>query len=356
MLPLIVGIEGSALSALEQELFARFQPAGYILFSRNIEDYEQVRELTEALRRLTTGVDEPIIAIDQEGGRVIRTKAIGVELPSAAALAATGSSHMIRQAAHYTARALHTLGVNTDFAPVLDIATGHTNSLSGRCWGTESQGILSHAGEWNRTMHRQGIMTCGKHFPGMGCAQMDPHFTLPALPTTREQFLEEATIPFLALMPELPSLMIAHLMATAMDSELPTSLSPVMINDFLRRQLGYEGVVFTDDLCMGAITRQYSPARAAQLALLAGADAPLICHDVCSHLEPAAQAIAELPTQVLQTAQQRLEHFRRLIPTPQAPMSFLAWRDYLRDLQAFCARVPEPQEPLSPPASPVQSY
>ena len=356
MLPLIAGIEGTTLSAHECELFARYRPAGYILFSRNIADYEQVRELTNSLRRLYTGGEEqPIISIDQEGGRVVRTGALGVQLPSAAALAATGSSHMIRQAAHYTARCLHSLGINTDLAPVLDMASSHANALSGRCWGKESQGVISHAGVWNRTMFRQGVMTCGKHFPGMGGAGVDPHFDLPTLPTTREQFMEEATIPFLTLMPELPSLLLAHLMVPAMDAEFPTSLSPVMICDFLRRQLGYDGVVFTDDLCMGAISRQYSPAHAAQLALQAGADAPLICHDACTHLEAAAAAISELPAQTLHDAEQRLERFRRLIPAPLPPMSYLAWRDYLRDLQAFCARVPEPQQPEQP-ASPVQSY
>ena len=355
MVPLIVGIEGTALTERERELFTRLQPAGYILFSRNIEDHEQVRELTDSLRRLTQGVDEPIIAIDQEGGRVVRTGAIGVQLPSAAALAATGSDHLIKLAAYYTARCLHTLGVNTDLAPVLDMATGHANALSGRCWGGESQGIISHAGVWNRAMHHQGVMTCGKHFPGMGGAQVDPHFHLPTLPTTRDEFLEEPTIPFLALMPELPSIMLAHLMAPAVDAALPTSLSPMMIQDFLRGQLGYDGVVFTDDLCMGAITRQYSVAHAAALALQAGADAPLICHDVCESLEEAAAGISALPTETLREARQRLERFRRLIPAPQPPMPFLAWRDYLREVEELRTRVPEPQLAAAP-ASPVQSY
>lgn len=356
MLPLIAGIAGSTLTAREAELFSRLQPAGYILFTRNIEEREQTRELTDALRRLTQGPDEPIIAIDQEGGRVVRTGKIGVELPSAAALAATGSSHVIQQAAHYTARCLHTLGVNTDLAPVLDFASSRANALSGRCWGEESQGVISHAGVWNRAMHRQGIMTCGKHFPGMGGAQQDPHFGLPALPTTREEFLAEPAIPFLTLMPELPSLMIAHLMVGAMDAELPSSLSPAMVGDFLRRQLGYKGVVFTDDLCMGAITRQHTPAQAAKLALLAGCDAPLICHDVCEHLEEAAELLAGLPGHVLRAAEERLERFRRLIPAPLPPMAFLEWRDYLRDLENLRAEAPEPQQGTASPASPVQSY
>lgn len=353
MLPLIVGIDGLSLTPQEEELFANLQPAGYILFSRNIADWEQTRELTDALRRLTIGPDAPIIAIDQEGGRVVRTGSLGVHLPSASALAATGSRHAIEQAAHYTARCLHSLGVNTDLAPVLDFSSERANALSGRCWGSESQHVISHAGVWNRTMHRQGIMTCGKHFPGMGEAKVDPHFGLPSISSTRDDFLREPAIPFLSLMPELPSLMIAHLMVEPMDAELPSSLSPAMISDFLRCQLAYDGVVFTDDLCMGAIA--HPPAQAARLALLAGCDAPLICHNVCEHLQPAAAAIAELPPHILQDAVRRLERFRSLIPSPLPPMTFLEWRNYLKDLQSFCSTVPEPQS-APPPASPVQSY
>lgn len=356
MLPIIAGIGGPELTPEEASLFSRLQPAGYILFTRNITDREQTRELTDALRRLCTGPDAPIIAIDQEGGRVIRTGALGVRLPSAAALAAGGSSHTIKQAAYYTARCLHSLGINTDLAPVLDFASQRANALSGRCWGKESQSVISHAGVWNRAMHSRGIMTCGKHFPGMGAAQQDPHYDLPALSATCDDFLAEPAIPFLTLMPELPSLMMAHIMAEGVDPLYPSSLSEVMVTDFLRNQLGYEGIVFTDDLCMGAITRQYAPAHAAQLALRAGCDAPLICHDACEHLEAVAEAISQLPPAVLQPIESRLERFRSLIPAPTAPMAFLEWREYLRDLQAFCERVPEPSAEQETAASPVQSY
>lgn len=355
MLPIVVGIEGLELSRDEAELFARLQPAGYILFSRNIADYEQVRELTDHLRRLTTGPDTPIVAIDQEGGRVVRTGALGVHLPSAAALAATQSAHTVRTAAYYAARCLHTLGVNTDLAPVLDLATTHANALGGRCWGIESQGVISYAGVWNRAMYSRGIMTCGKHFPGMGEAQQDPHFDLPVLGGGTEDFLREAALPFTALMPELPSMMVAHLMVPQVDSELPSSLSPAMVNAFLRRQLGYEGVVFTDDLCMGAISAERTPAAAAALALSAGCDAPLICHNVAEHLEAAAEAIYALPEATLSAARQRLERFRMLIPAPQPPTAFLEWHEYTDDLRAFCRSVPEPTAPPAP-VSPVQSY
>ena len=224
MLPVIAGVEGLVLTPRERELFSRLQPAGYILFTRNIADYELTRELTDELRRLTTGPDEPIIAIDQEGGRVVRTAEIGVQLPSAAALAQKGSSHLIRQAAYYNAACLHTLGVNTNFAPVLDLASPHANALPSRCWGYDTQSVISHAGVWNRATFGRGIQTCGKHFPGMGAAECDPHHDLPVLHGTRDSFLREASMPFTALMPELPSLMIAHLLIPEIDAELPTSL------------------------------------------------------------------------------------------------------------------------------------
>ena len=352
MLPVIAGVEGVVLTPRERELFSRLQPAGYILFTRNITDYELARELTDELRQLTTGPDAPIIAIDQEGGRVVRTADIGVQLPSAAALAQRGDSHIIRQAAYYSARCLHTLGVNTNFSPVLDLASPHANALPSRCWGNGSQEVISHAGVWNRATTGRGIMTCGKHFPGMGAAECDPHHDLPVLHGTRASFLQEASIPFTALMPELPSLMIAHLLIPEIDAELPTSLSPALVQGFLRDQLGSEGVVFTDDLCMGAIARRYTPAESAALALRAGCDLPLVCHNAVEHLEAVAAAVAELPAGLLEQVEQRVERFRLHLSTVP-PMPFIEWNDYLKDVAAFTARVPEVQ---AAPGSPVQNY
>ncbi len=353
MLPLIAGIEGVGLTERERELFSRLQPAGYILFTRNIADYELTRELTDELRALTQGAFEPIIAIDQEGGRVVRTAEMGVRLPSASALAAADDAHLIRQAALYCARGLHTLGVNTNFAPVLDLASPHANALPSRCWGADTQDVISRAGEWIRTLCRAGIMTCGKHFPGMGAASCDPHHDLPLLHGTRDDFLREAAIPFTALMPELPSLMVAHLFIPEMDAQLPTSLSPELVQGFLRDQLGYEGVVFTDDLCMGAIAKRYSPAESAPLALRAGCDLPLVCHGAVEHLAAIAEAVAALPKPLLADVEARVNRFRLFISSVPC-MSFLEWNDYLRDTAAFCARVPEPGN--STPGSPVQDY
>lgn len=358
MLPLIAGIEGTRLSAREAELFSRLQPAGYILFSRNIEDYEETRELTDALRRLTTGAYEPIIALDQEGGRVIRTAAIGIRLPSAAALGAAADAHWVEQAALYSSRCLHTLGVNTVLAPVLDYGSERANALGGRCWGADSQAVISYAGVWNRIMQRRGILTCGKHFPGMGEARQDPHFSLPQLEASREQMLAEngSAIPFTALMDELPSIMVAHPVAVEVDAERPASLSPAVVGDFLRRQLGYEGVVFTDDLCMGAITETCAVPEAAALAIQAGCDAPLVCHGVLDLLGEVAESLSALPEDALRAAQERLERFRMLIPAPQPPMRFIEWREYAEDVRIFCSCVAEHAVEGESPASPVQNY
>lgn len=353
MLPVIAGIEGVTLSSREKDLFSRLQPAGYILFTRNIVDYELTRELTDELRALTSGPDVPIVAIDQEGGRVVRTADIFIKHPSAAELAATTSSHFITQAAWYNAQCLYTLGVNTNFAPVLDIGSTRANALPSRCWGHDSQAVTTYAGVWNRAHVRAGIATCGKHFPGMGAAECDPHFDLPVLHGTRDSFLQDATIPFNALMPELPSMMIAHLLIPEIDAELPTSLSPVLVQGFLRDQLGYEGVVFTDDLCMGAIAKRYTPAESAALALRAGCDLPLICHNACDHLEAAAEAISRLPQHILQAAESRIERFRMGLHT-RPPMPFIQWREYLAELCAFNEKVPALDAPA--PGSPVQDY
>ncbi len=353
MLPVIAGVEGILLTERERELFSRLQPAGYILFSRNISDYEMTRELTDDLRSLTQGPDTPIIAIDQEGGRVVRTAGIDVCLPSASALAATRSEHIITQAAYYNAQCLYTLGVNTNFAPVLDIASERANALPGRCWGSDTQDVISYAGVWNRSLLRRGIMTCGKHFPGMGAAEADPHYTLPTIRGNREDFLAEAAIPFTALMPELPSLMIAHLMLPDIDEKLPSSLSPALVQGFLRDQLGYDGVVFTDDLCMGAIANSYSPAQSVSLALQAGCDLPLVCHNAVEHLEEIAAAIQLLPDTLLSDVERRITRFRIMLST-FAPMRFIEWRDYLKDASAFTTSVPEVDS--SAPSSPVFDY
>lgn len=354
-LPLLVGIESESLSSPERELFSRLQPAGYILFSRNIADADSCRDLCEELQSISTLPHPPIIAIDQEGGRVIRTKALGIELPSAANLAQSSSSQVIVDAAHLCAKALLSLGLNTNFAPVLDAQSSQSNALQDRCWGHDYQQITSLAGMWNAELQLSGIQSCAKHFPGMGAANCDPHFELPVLHGNQEHCLQSSLLPFMALMPELPSIMVAHLLMQDIDADLPSSLSPKIVEGFLRRQLGYEGLIFTDDLCMGAISKLYSPAQSIPMALQAGCDVPLLCHDVLDHLEDVAQAIASVPAARLKSARARIAQFCKALH-PRPAMPYIEWQELLQDCQKLtttCTQAPSHESDFS---SPVQNY
>ena len=251
MLPALIGISGHEVGAEEEAAILRLQPAGFILFSRNVDSVEQVRSLTETLRKLCR--HHPVIAVDQEGGRVVRTASLGLNLPSPASLARSGGFNGIVELGAVTAMALRYLGVNRNFAPVLDIChdPSAANALPGRCWGDNPQDVISRGGVYSSNLRRGGVQSCGKHFPGMGRAQADPHFSLPVVDLDERELFKTDLLPFLALCPELSSIMSAHIMLPQIDPDYPATLSERVIRGLLRDRLGFRGVVFTDDLCMG---------------------------------------------------------------------------------------------------------
>ncbi|BCX50294.1 beta-N-acetylhexosaminidase [Haloferula helveola] len=313
---LLLGIEGPELSDTERKRFERLQPAGYILFSRNIVSPEQTRELTDSLRSLHTL--DPIIAIDQEGGRVTRTKEIAPVVPSANDLAAQGNPVNIANAGAYTADLLRLLGFNLNFAPVLDLDhhVGASNALRGRCWGRDPQRVIDHAGMWNRWMRKRSLRSCAKHFPACGRAKVDPHHDLPSSNATIKDLLAEDIIPYTALMPELDAIMVGHVSFPAIDPELPASLSPKIINGFLRGQLGFDRhLVLTDDLDMGAIADRFPDNSDVPAAIHAGNDLAMICHRM-ERADEAAHLISELPGNVAADAEKRVEKFRKKLHAP----------------------------------------
>jgi beta-N-acetylhexosaminidase len=350
---LVLGIAGPELTPNEAALFRKLQPAGYILFTRNIVTPEQTRKLTDNLHDLSS--DTPIIAIDQEGGRVTRTQEIAPATPSAPALAAFGDPVKIAEAGAFTADLLRLLGINLDFAPVLDLDhfPGTQNALRGRCWGRDPQRVIDHAGQWNRWLRKRSVASCAKHFPAGGRARSDPHHDLPSSPATLEELLREDVIPYTALMPELDAIMLAHVEFPNIDPEFPASLSPRMIRRFLRDQLGFDRhLVLTDDLDMGAITRRYGRGQDVKLAIEAGNDLALICHRTDT-AETAAAAIAELPQWMIEEAHDRLERFRRKLHPPLA-WSEKKWHQTCDSLAKLAAEVPELE--THQPNSPVADY
>ena len=350
---LVLGIAGPELTPHEAALFRKLQPAGYILFTRNIVSAEQTRKLTDDLRDLSS--EMPIIAIDQEGGRVTRTKDIAPAAPSAPALAALGDMGLIADSAALTGDILRLLGFNLNFAPVLDLDhfPETQNALRGRCWGRDPQRVIDYAGHWNRWLRKRAIAGCAKHFPACGRAQSDPHHDLPSSPATLEELLREDVIPYTALMPELDAIMLAHVEFPNIDPKFPASLSPRIIRRFLRDQLGFDRhLVLTDDLDMGAITSRYGRGQDVKLAIEAGNDLALICHRTDT-AEIAATAIAGLPHWMTEEARDRVERFRRKLHAPLV-WSERKWQETCDALAKLAAEVPEIETHQA--SSPVADY
>src|SRR5438309_2236558 len=184
---ILTGVPGKEVDAETEKLFRRIQPGGFILFARNIESPLQLRKLIDGLRSLSK--IEPIITIDQEGGRVSRLRLIGNEPPNAQQLRDKDDVDLIRRHGDVTGRLLRLFGFNLDLCPVLDISFDDEadNSLRGRCYGKTVEQVVRNAGAFNEAMRGQGIASCGKHFPGYSAATVDAHHGLPTISRTREQ-------------------------------------------------------------------------------------------------------------------------------------------------------------------------
>ena len=319
---LLLGVEGPELMPAEAKRIRDLQPAGFILFTRNIVTPAQTRKLTDDLRELCE--DEPVIAIDEEGGRVSRTRAFVPPQPSPPAMVAHHGAgdkrNTIARASCAMADLLSMLGINLNFAPVLDLDhhPGAQNALHDRCWERDPQRVIDHAGMWNRWLRKRGIAGCGKHFPAGGRATQDPHHDLPMCDATLDELLAEDVLPYTALMPELDAVMLAHVHFPNIDPDFPASLSTRIIRKFLRDQLGFDDhVVVTDDLDMGAITHRYGRGDDVRLAIEAGNDLAMICHRTDTAVE-AAKVIGKLPFWMRDEAQARIARLRRKLRDPHA--------------------------------------
>jgi len=314
---LFLGIQGPELSAEEIELFQEIQPGGYILFKRNIVSAEQTRKLTDDLRGLS--YDPPLIAIDNEGGRVWRTQDIGATPPSAAQMAEKANLEQIGYCADLIAKHLQLLGINMNFAPVLDIdhhaESGTQNALRGRCYGTNANDVIDRAGLTNRRMRLSKLLTCGKHFPSCGLATSDPHHDLSSVDISMTELQKEDLIPYMTLLPEMSAIMTAHVMFPQLDSKLPATLSPYIIGHVLREVIGFKGLAITDDLDMGAIVNHYGRGNDVRMAIEAGNDMALICHDTGS-FRGAYDALKDVDSEISDKAIKRVSKQRRKIPNP----------------------------------------
>lgn len=350
---LIVGVEGPELTSREEALFRKIEPAGYILFTRNLESPRQIRKLTDSLVALS--LDRPLISIDQEGGRVWRTREFSSAPPDAATFAAKATPKQIACFGAFTGQLLELLGINLNFAPVLDLDhhPDQNNGLRGRCWGSDSQKVIDHAGTFNRWMRKQGILSCGKHFPTNGLALSDPHHSLPVADISLESLLKEDLLPYTALMPELDAIMACHLNFPQLDPEMPASLSHRILTGLLRDQLGYNGLILTDDLDMGAIVDHYGRGRDIELALNAGADIALVCHK----MESLPEVLPKLSATNDYDSLRRIEKRRNKLKQPPR-FTDGRWNEINEQLTGLTREIigHDRFDPATPTQSPVEDY
>ena len=318
---LILGVPGTELTPADAANYRAIQPGGFVLFGRNVQSPVQLRKLTDDLRDICDIT--PIISIDQEGGRVSRTREIGTEPPSAQQLREKNDLGLIARHGQLTAHVLRILGFNMDLCPVLDISYHDEadNALRGRCYGTDAQQVITNAGIFNRNLRHCRVLSSGKHFPSCGLADTDPHHDIPHIDKSVSEMLASDLLPYTALMPELDSIMSCHAHFSAIDPDspgLPGSLSHNLLTKLLRNQLGYEGVIITDDLDMGAIINTYGRGPDAKLAIAAGNDMAMICHQT----DTASIALEHLKTLPHYTVDDSLRRIEKLKKKLYAPIKF----------------------------------
>ena len=313
---ILCGVPGKELDAASAELFRRVQPGGFILFGRNIESASQLRKLIDDLRDLSE--TEPIITIDQEGGRVSRLRLIGSEPPNAQQLRDKDDVDLIRRHGDITGRLLRVFGFNLDLCPVLDISFDDSadNSLRGRCYGKTVEQVVRNAGAFNDAMRKQGIASCGKHFPGYSAARSDAHYELPKIDRAREELDANELAVFRKLIDKVDSMMICHGWYPSLEPEkTPASLSRRVITDLLRSQFGFDGLVMTDDLDMGAILNGYGLEQTIRFAIGAGNDLVMICHRI-PEVENVQRILRTLPREQIDRAFSSVARFKKKIAPP----------------------------------------
>ena len=289
---LVVGLDGQALLAEEQRLLANGERGGVVLFRRNMAtELGAVAALNAAVAKAAPADLPPLVAVDQEGGRVMRLGPPAFQLPPMRRLGDLDDDDLVRRVAEAQARELAALGFTMSFAPVADVHTRDANPIIGdRAFATTPERVTRFAGAFAEGLSRGSVLSCAKHFPGHGDTNVDSHLALPRVERAGADLRAIEIAPFAALAkhPAIDSMMTAHVVYPALDPERPATLSHAICTDLLRGELGFAGVLFSDDLEMKALTMP--PAESAVAAVLAGCDVLL----VCSRADLAAEAHAAL--------------------------------------------------------------
>ena len=300
--PVMLDLEGLDVSAEDRELLCHPAVGGVILFARNYQDPEQLQRLTATIH----GLRDPhlLVAVDQEGGRVQRFRDGFTRLPPAAGFGAIYQAdarrgrRLCEQAGWLMATELRAVGVDFSFAPVLDVDPGISRVIGDRAFGRRCEQVASLAAAWMHGSRAAGMASVGKHFPGHGGVSGDTHLEMPRDERSLADLQMQDLVPFERLIRAgLEAVMPAHVVYPAVD-ELPAGFSRRWLRDILRGRLGFQGVIFSDDLSMAAAEQGGGYAERARAALAAGVDMVLVCNNragavevleaLADHVDPAA--------------------------------------------------------------------
>jgi len=275
---LIVGFDGAEMTPRLASLLKRIQPAGVILFARNIKHPSQTHHL---LRACQDCLSTPLFTcVDLEGGGVDRFRDVLGSTPSAAEVFSTGNRKLFRKHGQIIGENCRALGFNVDFAPVLDLAFEASRSvMSSRAVSADPREVITYARELLTGLRAAHVLGCGKHFPGLGEGHLDSHLKLPVIEKPLSKMWKEDLLPYRTLRARLPMAMISHAAYPQVtDDRTPASLSKKWITGILRKCIGYRNLIVSDDLEMGAVLESSPVGESAIAHIRAGGDLCLVCH------------------------------------------------------------------------------
>jgi beta-N-acetylhexosaminidase len=277
---LILGFEGTAMTAPLASLLTGIQPAGVILFARNIVNAQQTHRL---LKGCQSCVSQPLFTcVDLEGGQVDRFRNVTGPAPSAADVFSTGDGRLYRKHGQIIGSTCRALGFNLDFAPVLDLAFKASRKvMHSRAVSIDPKQVVVYAREFLTGLESAGVMGAGKHFPGLGEGNLDSHHALPVIRKSFKGLWDADLVPYRTMRRELAMVMVNHANYPLVTRDkLPASLSKKWITEVLRRRVGYRGLIVSDDLEMGGALKAAPVDKAAVEFIRAGGDLCLICHQL----------------------------------------------------------------------------
>lgn len=276
--PLMIGLPGPELSKEDEERLTRISPASVILFTRNFQSVQQIKALIRRTKELAG--PRCLLAVDHEGGRVVRFPESLPPFPAPRLFGEKGDPEKMRQAARSSAEALKDWGFDLNLAPVVDVLTPTSHPrMVDRCFGSDPERVSEMAEAFILGMRDGGIRTCAKHFPGVGPAELDPHETGPKVTISRQQ-QERFLLPFRrAIAAGVDAVMISHILYTELDRDGPATLSKKIIGGLLKTELAFSRQILSDDLEMGAIQESYGIEDAVRRASDAGCTMLLVCKE-----------------------------------------------------------------------------